>query len=446
MEMTTRERIAQHAQARVGTTLKERWQLTELLGVGGMGAVYRGVHRNGSAVAVKVLHAHLADDPAIRARFLREGYIANAVKHPGVVGVIDDDVDADTAFLIAELVEGRTLEQMRRDAPEEKLLPRVVLGVMSELLEVLERAHGAGIVHRDLKPENLMVASDRLRVLDFGLACARDLLTLEAEITGSTPFLGSPHFCAPEQAAGRWKLVDAQTDLWAVGAIAFRLLSGQHVFAGQNAQEALVRAATEPAMSLAEALPQAHGALVRWVDRALSFSKSDRFPNAAEMHEALLRVAAELEIELIPTGARSSTQPPRNVEEQSAPTRLVRTTPPSGKPSDGPTAHRRAWLWGLGLLACIGAAWVWLSFQGPQADPVLRIKSFPQLESPQVPAASVDAVSSVSNLPPASAKTSPAPPSPRPPPRPSSIGADPPAATADSSAGVAAPNVLDRRK
>ena len=102
------------ARGRVGTTLRGKWRLDVLIGVGGMAAVYAGTHRNGSRAAVKILHAELATNAEVRTRFLREGYVANAVAHEGVVKVIDDDTAEDgSLFMCSELLDGETLEERR---------------------------------------------------------------------------------------------------------------------------------------------------------------------------------------------------------------------------------------------------------------------------------------------------------------------------------------------
>src|SRR6185437_8360064 len=159
------------AQARVGSVLRGKYALERVLGTGGMGAVYLGVHRNGHRVAVKVLHAEASADPDVRARFLREGYVANSIGHPGAVRVLDDDVAEDgAAFLVMELLEGETLH-VRAKRHMGRLPNREVLFIGRALCDVLAAAHEKGVVHRDIKPENLFLTTGRtLKVLDFGIA------------------------------------------------------------------------------------------------------------------------------------------------------------------------------------------------------------------------------------------------------------------------------------
>src|SRR5262245_38776410 len=106
--------IKERAEARVGARLRDKWHIDALIGLGGMAAVYEATHRNGKRAAIKILHAEAAMVPDIRARFLREGYLANRVSHPGAVSILDDDVDVDgTVYLVMELLEGQTLDAFR---------------------------------------------------------------------------------------------------------------------------------------------------------------------------------------------------------------------------------------------------------------------------------------------------------------------------------------------
>ncbi len=202
------------ARGRVGRTLREKWRLDALLGVGGMAAVYAGTHRNGKRGAVKVLHPELARSGDARARFLREGYVANAVDHPGAVAVIDDDATEDgLVFMVMELLQGSTLDALAEASPGRVLPLDVVLKAADDLLDVLAAAHANGIVHRDIKPENLFLVRDgALKVLDFGIARLKQGDgSVRATRTGDA--MGTPAFMPPEQALGNWSEVDGRTDL-----------------------------------------------------------------------------------------------------------------------------------------------------------------------------------------------------------------------------------------
>ena len=278
--------VLEHALARVGLVLKNKWRLDLLIGVGGMAAVYAATHRNGARVAIKMLHPEISIDTDTRDRFLREGYAGNSVGHRGVVLVLDDDVaDDGSVFLVMELLDGETLET-RRIRAGGRLEPAEVLSAVDQLLDVLAAAHAKGVIHRDLKPENVFVTTDAvLKVLDFGIARVRQTPGT-SQGTKAGHLMGTPAFMPPEQARGRWELVDAVSDLWAVGAIMFTTLTGRLVHEAVTQNEQLLAAMTVAAQSLAElgSFPQP---LVGLVDRALAFDKADRWPNALAMQNAV---------------------------------------------------------------------------------------------------------------------------------------------------------------
>jgi len=275
------------ARARVGQVLREKWTLDRLLGVGGMGAVYAATHRNQKRGALKILHAELSGEVNIRQRFLREGYVANSVGHQGAVEVFDDDIAEDgSAYLVMELLEGEVLEA-RWERKGHKLPELETLALTDQLLDTLAAAHRKGIVHRDLKPENLFLQrSGALKVLDFGIARLKEG-GKGATATQTGNAMGTPAFMAPEQARGRWEEVDGRTDLWAVGASLFTLLSGHYVHGQGTANEVMARAITQPPPSLRTVLDGADPALVAFVDKALAYKPADRFQSAEEMQTEL---------------------------------------------------------------------------------------------------------------------------------------------------------------
>ena len=277
----------------VGTLLRGKYRIDQVIGTGGMAVVYAATHRNRKRFAVKMLHPHLSTRAEIRSRFIREGYVANSVEHPGVVSVLDDDVTEDgAAFLVMELLEGSTIEGFN---PRTRPLPlRESLAIAIDVLDVLEAAHGKNIVHRDIKPANLFVTREgQVKVLDFGIARLRDA-TLAANTTATGATLGTPAFMAPEQALGMASEVDARTDLWALGATLFTMLSGSLVHEGGSARQVLIRAATQPARSLSSVAPDVPTAVSEWVSKALLFDKQARWESAAVMRAAALKIQHDL--------------------------------------------------------------------------------------------------------------------------------------------------------
>jgi serine/threonine-protein kinase len=280
--------LAERAAARVGTVLNEKWRLDALLGVGGMASVYAATHRNQKRAAVKLLHPGLSAEESIRQRFLREGYAANTVAHPGAVRVDDDDILEDgSAFLVMELLTGETL-QARWERKGRRIDVRDVLAYADQLLDVLAAAHDKGIVHRDVKPDNLFVTSDGvLKVLDFGIAGLVDVAEGDSRATRMGSVMGTPAFMPPEQARARWELVDAQTDLWAVGATLFTLLTGEFVHGDGTGNELLARAITEHARAIGSVRADLPAPVAALVDKALAYDKADRWPDARAMQAAV---------------------------------------------------------------------------------------------------------------------------------------------------------------
>jgi eukaryotic-like serine/threonine-protein kinase len=275
------------ARGRVGTVVKDKWRLEALLGAGGMACVYSAVHRNGRRVAIKVLHAELCAVPSIVTRFLREGYLANRVGHPGAVVVLDDDrMDDGSVFLVMELLEGHSLERYAK--PGRPTLPRdTTTRLMAETLDVLAAAHARGIVHRDIKPANLFLTTDgHVKVLDFGIARLAEA-TGDGQLTQTGASIGTPSFMPPEQARGRWEQVDARTDVWAVGATMYALLKGDRPRHAETKQEEMLLAMTQPLVPLATVVPDIAPAIAAVVDRAVSHEREGRWGDAAAMREAV---------------------------------------------------------------------------------------------------------------------------------------------------------------
>jgi serine/threonine protein kinase len=280
--------VAQRALRRLGSSLCGRYSILRLIGIGGMAAVYAGVHRNGHAVAIKILHERLATDPEIERLFRREAQLANRIGHPGVLPVIDDDVTEDgCVFLVMPLLEGETL-RARAERQGRKLPVAEVVALAHSLLETLAAAHAKKIVHRDIKPENVFVTTGgEVKVLDFGIG--RFFESSEpGSATRSGRALGTPAFMAPEQALGRMREVDGRTDIWALGATMFSLLTGRFVHDAETPTELAVLAATRRAPRLRELAPEVPEPIRAVIDRALAFKKDERWAGAEAMDQALL--------------------------------------------------------------------------------------------------------------------------------------------------------------
>jgi eukaryotic-like serine/threonine-protein kinase len=341
------------AKRRVGTTINDKWHVDAVLGVGGMATVYAATHRNRKRAAIKMLHGVVSADPEVRARFLREGYVANSVGHPGAVAVDDDDATEDGAvFLVMELIEGESLLSRARRSGGRLPLAEV-LGYGDQLLDVLVAAHCKGIIHRDIKPENLMISSDgRLKVLDFGIARLRDA-TAQNVATMTGKMLGTPAFMAPEHALGLAAEVDARSDLWSVGATLFSLITGQYVHVAETTNMLVVAACTKPAPSIATVVEGLPPEVVTLIDKALAFDKNDRWPDARAMLAALRECIGKAVVlsSMPPVPIRRATPPEAvTLAGPSTAMGLSRNTPSSQRKG------RRVTILSAGGAACVAAA------------------------------------------------------------------------------------------
>ncbi len=265
---------------RVGTVLQGKWTLERLLGVGGMAAVYVGVHKIGRREAIKILHPEIARNKELRARFEQEARAVNQFRHPGAVEIRDIDVTEDGApFLVMELLDGESLTA--RAERSESFDTGELLRIADAILDVLAEAHACGIVHRDIKPDNLFLLHDgRVKVLDFGIARMRQEPGASLKTrTGST--LGTLTYMPPEQVKGL--AIDARADLFAVGATLFRLLARRRIHEGNSESHVLIKMATESAPPLADVAPHLPHGVCLLVDRALAFQAAQRYPDARTM-------------------------------------------------------------------------------------------------------------------------------------------------------------------
>lgn len=288
------------ANKRVGTTLRGKWTLERLIGIGGMGAVYEARHRNGMRGAVKVLDVTLSRTKDCRKRFLREGRVANEVSHVGAVRVLDDDETEDgSAFLVMELLEGSTLDHLAMETGG-ALPPEKVLEYAAQVLDTLVAAHAHGIVHRDIKPENLLLTNEGIvKILDFGIA-RWNALGESQRVTQAGEPIGTPAFMPPEQARGHWGAVDAQSDIYSLGATMFNLVTGAPVHDdATTVAELLVSVITKPARPVKQA-GEVPDAIAEVIDTALSYDKRGRFGDALEMRAAIEGAYVELTGKPIP--------------------------------------------------------------------------------------------------------------------------------------------------
>ena len=346
-----------------GQIIAERYRLIELLGEGGMGAVFKAEHvRMGKALAVKLLRGDFARDPSAVARFRAEAQIVSRLSHPHTIAVFDfGDIGEEGFYLAMEYVPGRNLATLLTE--HGKLSVERAAGIAEQMLGSLAEAHEAGVVHRDVKPANVMVVEARegdfVKVLDFGIAKLRGHRGVET--TGAV--LGTPSYLAPEQALG--EEVDGRADLYAVGAILYELLAGRPPFVAAGPVEVVAAQLREAPTPLRELAPDVSPRVEEVVHRALAKLPGDRFESAHAMRDALLTAVGR-------AGSRRLTAARPAAAPASA---AVRGGPPSleiarradfaelerGRSALGwsRTASLALGLGGLLVASCLVAAWRW---------------------------------------------------------------------------------------
>ncbi len=307
--------VRKKAGERLGQWIRRKYHLESLLGVGGMATVYAARHRNGSRVAIKIMHAEFAREEGVKRRFLREGYVANKVDHPAVVRILDDDeTDLGEPFLVMELLEGETLQQLWKRR-KRKVPPAEALSIAAQILDCLVGFHEQKIVHRDLKPANIFIVEPlQAKLLDFGVAQLREA---GEAMTRAGTALGTPSFMSPEQAQGKSDQLDGRSDIFSVGATLYAVISGKRLHHGRSDNEAFILAATQPAPSLARQAPDLDLEVIALIDRALQWDRRKRFRDAAEMRDACLEVMQKIGA---PIPANLSIAPPPAVDRPSDPT------------------------------------------------------------------------------------------------------------------------------
>ncbi|MFO0552891.1 MAG: serine/threonine-protein kinase [Polyangiaceae bacterium] len=279
-----------------GALLDDKWRIEGMLGEGGAATVYAATHtRNGLSVAVKVLKPELQANEEARIRFLREGYAANRVEHPGAVRILDDGTTKDGhSYLVMERLAGFTLDELA-SRYENRLPFGAAIHYALAWLDIVDAAHQRGIVHRDLKPENVFVCTDgAVKILDFGLAAVREPGKGGVRVTVQDVSMGTPAFMPPEQALGRWDRVDSRSDVYAIGASLFTLITGKLVHHGSTLQETMVLVSTRPAPPIRSVAPFVPPPLATVIDRALAYDADHRWPNAGAMLAALREAIASL--------------------------------------------------------------------------------------------------------------------------------------------------------
>ncbi len=355
-----------------GELIDGRYQLSELIASGGMASIYSAIDlRLDRTVAVKIMHAHLANDEDFVNRFIREAKATAALSHPNIVAIQDQGWNTGgvpAVFIVMELIDGFTL----RDILNERgaLPPMEAIRYLSPIVSALAAAHKIGIIHRDIKPENILISKEgRIKIADFGLARGSDLgstLTVESSV-----ILGSVSYLSPEQV--QRGISDARSDIYALGIVLFEALTGEKPFAGETPIQIAYMHVNERVPAPSTIRPEIPALLDEIVQKATNPNPDSRYPSAAELQLALQKTAQELDparrqlsLELdipIQLDSKKSLKGKKVKKEETVAKKSSTTTPVRRKRKTSSRVKRNRVIALFILIALVGGGWY--QFLGP---------------------------------------------------------------------------------
>jgi eukaryotic-like serine/threonine-protein kinase len=348
-----------------GALIGHKYRLERLLGRGGMGEVWAAKQDiTLQRVALKLLTGEDRDKETTRKRFVREARAACAVQHPNVVQVHDViETDDGTPVLVMELLEGETLQaKLDRDG---KLTVEETVAIILRVVSAVGTAHALGVVHRDLKPDNIFLVETPdgtdVKVVDFGIAKIQspESSGQTAALTSTNAMLGTPYYMSPEQAFGE-RAIDHRTDIWSLGIVMYRCLTGELPTMADNFGQILKIIMTRSIPKLASRAPQVPRALAQLVDAMLAYEAEDRPKDLRDVKAVLEQVSS--------VGADDDFGPPSNT--------LAATSQPHVAALDASPAARKGTLgpklalgFALSFAVATGAVLVGRRQRAPVSEP-----------------------------------------------------------------------------
>jgi serine/threonine protein kinase len=382
-----------------------KYEVVRLIGRGGMGSVWEGRHQSlGTRVAIKFIDTEHADSDEARARFVTEARAAATIQSKHAIQIFDHGLTEDgRPYIVMELLVGEALDRRIDRLGSISLVETA--RVIQQVCRALQRAHDAGIIHRDLKPENVFLVRSQddeddeiAKVLDFGIAKIKPPPGAEG-LTSSTrtgAVLGTPYYMSPEQARGLRDL-DHRTDLWSLGVIAYKCVTGVLPFDGESVGDLLVKICTSPLPRAAAITPGLPPAFDAWFARALEREIPRRFATATELSQALAAAAG------IPSTRGPTSTPMSHASPTSfAPRALAPTLPGAAVTSAPITASTTTRKTSRSAVAAIAAAALVGGALGVTTVVKLAGTPKPSLHVPAAPSAppTVSARANASALPP----------------------------------------------
>jgi len=327
-----RDCLLSNAMAIAQGTRLGRYEIRSLLGAGGMGEVYLASDPTlARKVAIKVLRANIISNKDQLRRFELEAFAASSLNHPNILTIYEIGHESEYHFMVAELIDGESLGQRLKRAP---LTLRESLEVGIQVASALAAAHAAGITHRDIKPDNIMLRRDRLvKVLDFGLAKLSEPDLLDSELrtrmlqtTVPGVVMGTAHYMSPEQARGL--PVDARTDIFSLGVVLYRMISGALPFVGNTMTDVIASLLRSEPLTLTECRPDVPVELDRIVTKAIRKEAAERYQSVSVLLQDLetLKQRLEFETELDRQNSNERLSGPRQTSPE--PARVLSGTAP----------------------------------------------------------------------------------------------------------------------
>jgi eukaryotic-like serine/threonine-protein kinase len=266
----------------IGRLVGGKYSLEREIGRGGMGSIWVALDTQlRRRVALKLMRSEMTSASS-RGRFEREAMAVARIQNPHVIQIYDYGIEDEAPYIVMELLEGEDLEA--RVGRHARLPIAAVATIVTQAAKALASAHSAGVVHRDLKPANIFLSrgegEETVKILDFGVA-AMTSLGVDTHATRTGTVLGTPHYMSPEQARSARSL-DHRSDLWSLGVVAYRALTGEHPFTGESLGDLIVKICTDPFTAASEVVPELGEPVDRFFERALAKDPAQRFQSARD--------------------------------------------------------------------------------------------------------------------------------------------------------------------
>lgn len=273
------------ANSLIGRTISKRYVIEEMLGQGGMSAVYKSTDPNlKRVVAIKVIHSHLSNNPDFVQRFEEEAAAVAQLRHHGIIQVYDFNRDDDLYYMVLEFVPGETIQDhlKRLNDSGRKLSPKSAIEYMASICDAVDYAHQRGMIHRDIKPANLMLTTTgQLILMDFGIA----KIVGGTRHTATGAVVGTAMYMSPEQIKGEQP--DRRTDIYSLGVTLFEMVSGRPPFDAESAMTLMMMHINDPVPDPRKLNPDIPEPLVAIINKALAKDPNHRYQTAAQMAAAL---------------------------------------------------------------------------------------------------------------------------------------------------------------